>query len=109
MTDFDAIRARDEQYVFGLRTTGYDTAYHPEGECEADRDRHALLAEVDRLTAEVDGAEADLWRHIDDERARILAAVEAEYAKWPKGYADDDGEWCLPRAAVIDAIKGETT
>jgi hypothetical protein len=67
-------------------------------------DRRTLLAEVNRLTADTAVIRMDAFM---GERARILAAVEAEYAKWPKGYTDDDGEWCLPHAAIIAAIEGE--
>ena len=101
MTDVEAISKRDRDWHdprFARPTKAHFWEF------EAATDRHTLLAEIDRLTA-TPYPEDD----IKDERARILAAVEAEYAKWPKGYADDDGQWCLPLAAVIAAIKGETT
>ena len=70
----------------------------------SDAEQDALLAEVDRLTLAT-MSENDYLNGQRHERARILAAVEAlpnirgEY--WPDPLVD--------RAAVIAAIKGETT
>ena len=92
MTDIDAIRARDA-----------DTDWTMEAAADAIRDRHTLLAEVDRLTAAQDDPE---WGDvayaagIRDERARIRAAVEGlpphPFARTVPGAVD--------RATVLDLI-----
>ena len=57
--------------------------------------------------------EAEAWDEalrqegVERERARILAAQEAEYAAMPETNADDEGAWCLPLTTIRAAIKGE--
>ena len=76
-------------------------------------DRLALLVKVDRLRAEADDAERDLWRHIDDERARILAAVEGlrvsptahDENPWQVGFRQSRNETV---SAVLDIVEGKS-
>ena len=112
--ELEAIRARDADYLRGLRDTGYDPVFHPEDECEADKDRHALLAEVDRLTALIArwGTTDEAAVAVLNERARILAAVEG-LPTFDDGTAvsllKDIRLPFVDRAAVIAAIEGEAT
>jgi len=95
--ELEAIRARDADYLRGLRDTGYDFVSHPEGECEADKDRRALLAKVDWLDGEVFAA---------NERVALIreavVELEGEYA----------GKILYPtlirRSKVLDIIEGVT-
>ena len=72
------------------------------------RDGEDLLAEVDRLTAEnghlLDESQDDYEAGMGHERARILAAVEAEL---DEGCGCATGRPHLHRAAVLRAIEGE--
>ena len=93
--ELDAIRERDVDCV----PAGYTSA-------QAARDRRALLAEVDRLTA-TPYPEDD----IKAERARILATVEALPEPTYTGdtwTCDASHGWGVALAFVIAAIKGET-
>jgi hypothetical protein len=93
--DLAAIRARDA-----------DT-YRPTSgrvKSQAQRDRRTLLAEVDRLEAEIVN-----WRHADVrqgtgvERARIHAGVEG----LPSAMQSDPMERVVNRAAVLRVVEGE--
>jgi hypothetical protein len=101
MTNLDAIRARDAEWVDG----GAAVLDKWAGLMPAVDDRRTLLAEVDSLNDE----RADLYRQLayaglsalEDERARIRKAVEAlriEGSKgdavndWQKGYRDSRNE-----------------
>jgi hypothetical protein len=97
----DDIRNQDD-------TCLHDPLEHLLDRCSASLDRHELLAEVDRLTAQVRGF--PFLPYIEGqnaERARILAAVEAlpYWTHFPDNAGPDD----MDRAAVITAIKGETS
>jgi hypothetical protein len=106
MTDLDAIRARDAE------TTPYVVREGEYAHCKAAMaDRRALLAEVDRLTAEVmewgvTNVGLKEWG-AEEERARIHAAVEA---LWTADLQEGSGEAShkmVDRAAVLAIVKGE--
>ena len=75
-------------------------------------DGEDLLAEVDRLTALIArwGTTDEAAVAVLNERARILAAVEAlDVFAFPLADEEEAEETAMvSRAAVIDAIKGET-
>ena len=96
--DIEASRRIDRDHAGGLH-----------GSCMASicAERPALLAEVDRLEAEVRirAHHGESWADgRDKERARILARVEG----LPDAFADGWHGECMDRADVIDAIEGET-
>ena len=101
--ELEAIRERDVDCV----PAGYTSA-------QAARDRRALLAEVDRLTALIArwGTTDEAAVAVLNERARILAAVEA-LPTFDDGTAvsllKDIRLPFVDRAAVIAAIEGEAT
>lgn len=118
MSMLDDIRERDAQYVFGLRTTGYDVAYHPEGECEADKDRHFLLGEVDRLEraqrmspVSMHISELEALDRVLLERARIRAAIAGMPELSCSRYHEHTDQQPYPsggisRAAALAAVDG---
>lgn len=94
--DLAAIRARDAELDL-------DAIYMP----ESHTDRRALLAEVDRLTAERDALDAQVRTALADgkyrERVRISAAVEAlPTLLVPAGIRNPS----VDRAAVIAIVGG---
>jgi len=70
-------------------------------------DGHGLRAEIARLRAENASLGILIELH-EDERARILAAVEALPECFHMSESHDD-HMTVDRQAVLDAIKGEAT
>ena len=97
----EAIRKRDEEAIHG-------DSMEPD-HIQAINDRETLLAEVDRLTLAT-MSENDYLNGQRHERARILAAVEAQA---PDGAKTRDFAYALgwddAIASVIAIVKGETT